>query len=188
MRRSVAATPAERARPMPGDHLVAGAIPSHTYAITVAASPAEVWGWIAQMGAGSRAGWYAYDLLDNASQPSATRIVTELQALQVGMIFPALPGATDGFVLVTFEAPRYLVLGWLAPHGSWLVSRAFVLDPRPDGSTRLVVRARGGREPSFNTLPRWAAACFAPVVHFLMQRKQLLGIAARAEAAARRAR
>ena len=31
------------------------------------------------MGAGSRAGWYSYDLLDNGRRPSATRLVPELQ-------------------------------------------------------------------------------------------------------------
>ena len=31
----------------------------------------EVWPWLVQMGAGSRAGWYSYDFLDNGRRPSA---------------------------------------------------------------------------------------------------------------------
>jgi hypothetical protein len=43
------------------------------------------------MGAGSRAGWYSYDWVDNARQPSATRIIRELQHPEIGTIFPWVP-------------------------------------------------------------------------------------------------
>ena len=46
-------------------------------------------------GAGPRGGWYSYDWLDNGRQPSATRIVPELQHPAVGTIFPALPSVTE---------------------------------------------------------------------------------------------
>jgi hypothetical protein len=39
-----------------------------------------VWPWLAQMGAGSRAGWYSYDVLDNRRRSSATRIIPALPA------------------------------------------------------------------------------------------------------------
>jgi len=31
------------------------------------------------------------------------------------MVFPALPGATDGFTLLSFDPEHFLVLAWKAP-------------------------------------------------------------------------
>jgi hypothetical protein len=56
---------------------------STTRPITVAAPPEQVWPWLVQLGHG-RAGWYSYDWIDNDGQPSADRILPELQQLQVG--------------------------------------------------------------------------------------------------------
>ena len=39
-------------------------------------------------------------------RPSATRIVPELQHIAVGTLFPALPGLTEGFVVLAFEPQR----------------------------------------------------------------------------------
>jgi hypothetical protein len=61
------------------------------------------------------------------------------------------------------------------------VTWAFVLEWRTDATTRLIVRARGGREYPFYGLPPWIGKPFIRFGHFVMQRKQLLGIAARAE-------
>jgi hypothetical protein len=133
------------------------------------------------MGAGTRAGWYSYDRLDNGGQPSASRIVPELQQLAVGMTFPALPGRTDGFTLLSFEPDRSLVLGWLAPDGAPAVTWAFLLEEAGAGTTRLIVRARGGPDYRFHGLPPSLGGPMIALVHFVMQRKQLLGIARRAE-------
>ena len=177
----VHATAQERTCPLPGDDLISEPIGSLTHAIDIHAAPRDVWPWLAQMGAG-RGGWYSYDPLDNGGQPSADRIMPEFQRLTVGMVFPALPAATDGFTLASFEPEQFIVLGWKAPDGSWLVTWAFVLDRLEDGSTRLIVRARGGPGYRFHALPWTVAKRIVPVVHFVMQRKQLLGIAHRAEA------
>jgi hypothetical protein len=133
------------------------------------------------MGASSRAGWYSYDFLDNGRRPSATRIIPELQQLAVGMIFPAGPGVTDGFTLLTFEPERFLVLGWTAPEGGHVMTWAFVLEETGHGSTRLLVRVRVRSGARVFGLPWWAANYLATVMHFVMQRKQLSGIARRAE-------
>jgi hypothetical protein len=133
------------------------------------------------MGAGSRAGWYSYDFLDNGRRPSAARIVPELQHLAVGMTCPALPGMTEGFMVLASEPERFLILGWLSPQGRPLVTWTFVLEEVEPGSTRLIVRARGGPGYHFHGLPWWLTRRIVPVVHFITQRKQLLGIASRAE-------
>ena len=181
--KSVRASRAERTRVLPGDELIPTPLDSLTHAITIRAAPMDVWPWLAQMGAGNRAGWYSYDFLDNGRQPSATSLIPGLQRLLVGMVFPALPGATDGFTLAAFEPGRSLVLDWKTPDGVRLVSWAFVLEPLDGGSTRLIVRARGGPAYRFHGLPWSVTKRLVPFVHFMMQRKQLLGIARRAEAA-----
>jgi pimeloyl-ACP methyl ester carboxylesterase len=133
------------------------------------------------MGAGSRGGWYSYDWLDNGRRPSATRILPELQDPAIGSIFPALPGVTDGFTLLAIEPERMLMLGWLAPDGTAEVTWTFVLDEVSPSVTRLLVRARGGPGYRFHGLPLPLTKLAVHVVHFLMQRKQLLGLARRAE-------
>lgn len=178
---SVRASRDERRRALPGDAIISEPIGSLTHAVTIRRSPHDVWPWLVQMGAGSRAGWYSYDFFDNGRQPSAVRIVPELQQLALGMIFPALPGATDGFTLLAFKPERFLIVGWSLPHGTPLMTWAFVLQDVEHGSTRLIARARGGRGYQFHRLPWWLARRIVPVVHFIMQRKQLLGIAKRAE-------
>ena len=64
------------------------------------------------------------------------------------------------------------------------MSWAFVLEEIERGCTRLIVRVRAaeGYRPPFG-LPKWAVNTLVPLGHFVMERKQLLGIARRAEAA-----
>lgn len=178
--KAVRATSAERLQPLPGDNLIAEPLASLTHAITIDRPASEVWPWLAQMGAGSRAGWYSYDVLDNGRQRSQERIVPELQHLTPGMIFPALPGVRDCFTLLAFEPERHLILGWRT-NDTLVMSWAFVLIEVTSGSCRLIVRAREGAGYHFHALPRWLTSRIGPVVHFIMQRKQLLGIKRRAE-------
>jgi len=177
----VRATPHEKSRTRPGDELIGRPIGSFDHAITIRRPRDVVWPWLAQMGAGSRAGWYRYDFLDNGRQPSAKCIRPDRQHLAVGMIFPALPDVIDGFTLLAVETARVLVLGWKAPTGTCLMTWAFVLEDADDRSTRLIVRVRGGPEYRVHRLPWWASPFIVKLVHFIMQRKQLLGIARRAE-------
>ena len=171
----VRATEEERTRRLPGDDVIPVAAGTMTNAIVLSGEPSVVWPWLVQMGAGSRAGWYSYDFLDNRRRPSARRIIPELQHIRVGDIFPALPGITEGFVLLAFERERSLILGWRNPDGSPMVTWAFVLEPHPGNATRLIVRARYHPPDQ----PRWLALLVIRLEHFVMQRKQLLEIARR---------
>ena len=132
------------------------------------------------MGAG-RAGWYSYDVLDNGRQPSANEIVPGLQQIDVGDVMPALPGVTDGFTVLEVEPGHHLVAGWLLPDRTPIVTWAFVLEPAADGGTRLIVRVRTGPRDDFLGMPAWIGRLAIRPIHFIMQRKQLLGIARRAE-------
>src|SRR5690242_14093120 len=103
----------EAVKPLPGDDLVPDAEAVDTRGIDIAGPPKDVWPWLVQMGYG-RAGWYSYDELD-MDQPSADRIVPELQKLEIGDLLPTHPGGglegrviQPGAALVVF-ADRALI-------------------------------------------------------------------------------
>lgn len=175
---------------LPGDALVAEPKAQATHAIDTAATPAEIWPWLVQMGC-DRGGWYSYDRLDNAGEPSKDEIVPELQTLAVGDVLPGRPGEEEGFFVQAIEPGRALVLGGTfdrdtgraspadapSPESYWRATWAFVLEPLDESTTRLYARARadfagpGGR---------WHALWVRPV-HHLMQTEQLKNLKHRAE-------
>jgi hypothetical protein len=130
------ATRNEIAEPLPGDSLVPGCQYTITRAITINAPPDKVWPWLVQVGFG-KAGFYAYDLLDNVAHPSADHIIPECQALHVGDWVPMFAVVNDStaFRVAAFEAEHYLL--WTKADSTWvwqLTSRY--------GRTRLVTRLR----------------------------------------------
>jgi proline iminopeptidase len=187
------ATAQEQTEPLPGDDLLP-AESGATHAITIAAGPAAVWPWLAQMGFG-RAGWYSHDLLDHSGRPSAEEVRPELQAIAEGDLLPSSAGARTYFEVLRLHQGAHLVLGfhmvWPFRSARWAdpstrawqrATWTFVLRPAGDGATRLVARARGASRPAWLWAP-WDA--FFSVAHVPMQRRQLLGIRRRAERAAR---
>jgi hypothetical protein len=178
--RSVHATKLERSQPLPGDEIIPDPIGEFTHGITIAASRSAIWPWLVQMGS-TRAGWYSYDRLDNDGAPSADRILTAFQTTAPGTLFPALPGVTEGFVLIATDCERWLILGWPNANGGHVVSWTFVMREQGPHRTRLLVRARGSKAYRFHKLPAVLGIPVVRFVHFVMERKQLLGIARRAE-------
>ena len=179
-KKQIRATAIEEAQSLPGDNLIPQPLGSVNHAITICRPPHDVWPWLAQMGSG-RAGWYAYDFIDNGGQRSAERILPNYQNIGVGSVLPALPGAIDVFWVAQCEPERSLVLCWRLPSGNYQTTWAFVLQqPYPD-QTRLIVRGRVAPGYRPYGLPQWMALPTGRLAHFIMQRKQLLGIARRAE-------
>ncbi|UBU18293.1 hypothetical protein [Nonomuraea gerenzanensis] len=171
------ATREEARAPMPGDEIAPRAHLQATRAITIDAPPKEVWPWLVQMGGYTRAGWYSYDRIDNAGRPSAGRIVPELQDLQVGDVMPTAPDGS-GFTVERIDPPSTLVLSIHAYEGT--VSCCVTLRESGDGS-RLVLRLRVRARPTLRGL---AFLALMETGDFVMMRKQLLTIRARAEGAA----
>jgi hypothetical protein len=194
--------PAEAARPLPGDDLIADANVSDTRGITVDAPPEAIWPWLVQMGYG-RAGWYSYDAMDMRGS-SADSILPEHQSLAVGDVVPTDPGG--GFIVKAVDLERTLVLyvdqevvasrartmgdvpAGLAASGAFLetsmppsfsVSWAFVLEPLPDGQTRLIERIRG-RMMMDGGAPRFLGPILGFGI-FVMTQRQMLGLKTRAE-------
>jgi len=158
----------EATRPLPGDELVAGPKLRWNLATTIDGRPADIWPWLVQMGC-RRAGWYSYDGLDNGGVPSADRIVPELQQVQVGDVFPMRPQDYDTFVVRLVERERALVIGDAAGG----MSRAFVLEPVDENTTRLITRIRATHDSL--ALGLFLKVFWHPA-HFAMQRKQLLNV------------
>ena len=175
---------------LPGDELVPHAKAMHTDAISIDAPPGAVWPWLVQMG-GDRAGWYSYDVLDNAGRPSAREIDPALGTPAVGDLFRAVPGAADGFTVAAVEPERALVLwgaldvdadrplalGAEMPEHYWRVSWAFVLEPEGEGGTRLLARVRGDWAPERLV---WRAR-MGLLAHHFMEHEQLRNLKRRAE-------
>jgi hypothetical protein len=169
------ATDAEVAGTMPGDELVPETSFNATRAITIDAPPEAVWPWLVQIGYG-RAGFYSYDLFDNAARPSAQRILPEHQQPQVGDWVPMASKVNDttAFKIKAFEPNRWLL--WEKPHSTW----AWKLVPLED-RTRLVTRVKdryAWRSSPGNALVSLILFEFGD---FPMMRKLLLGVKRRAE-------
>jgi hypothetical protein len=177
------ATIAEVAGPMPGDDIVRKALFNATRAISVGARPEQVWPWIAQLGY-RRGGFYTYDLVDNASEPSAERIIDEYQHLKVGDLIPMFHeshGLAIAYKVDSFEPNKWMV--WVhrphekeEPDSTW----TWRLTEMPAGGTRLVTRMK--QDYRWRT-PRLALFNFILMEFgdFAMERRMLKGIKRRAE-------
>jgi hypothetical protein len=163
---------------MPGDELVPEPSFEATRAITIDALPDNVWPWLVQLGFG-RAGWYSYDLFDNAARPSSDRILGEYQNPKVGDWIPMAREVTEttAFRIRAYEPSRWMV--WEKPHSSW----AWKLVALENERTRLITRLKdrySWRESPGNALLSLVLFEFGD---FPMMRKLLLGVKQRAERA-----
>lgn len=180
----------EANRLLPGDELVPEAKINATHAITIKAPIERVWPWIAQIGQG-RGGFYSYEAIENAlglDIHNADRILPEFQDPQVG---EQLPFARDfGVPYVIVDAPHALVVHGdtrtggvagpqLRPGDYVTVSWGWYLEAIDARTTRLVERWRAAYGPGLmNTL---IYRLFMEPGAFIMERKMLSGIKARAE-------
>ena len=121
------------------------------------------------MGSG-RAGWYAYDFIDNGGHHSAERILPDFQNIHIGNVLPALPAAKDVFVVAQCEPEHSLVLSWRLPNGKYQTTWAFVLEQLQPDQTRLIVRGRVAPGYRPYGLPEWLALPSGRLAHFIMQR------------------
>ena len=194
------ATDSELAQPLPGDDLVRHPKLSYTRAITIDAPPEDVWTWLVQFGQG-RGGFYSYDAVENiigCDIHSTDRILPQHQHLATGDVIRS--GGRDTYpcwVVMDVDPPHALVLqgagtpekveipdvvdevpdrGYVASTWQW------ILRPAEGGRhTRLLVRQRTTYSPNQAIL--WH---LVEPLNFVMERKMLLGLKARAEATADR--
>jgi hypothetical protein len=183
------ATDEEITGPLAGDDLITSPRLESTHAMTVDAPTERIWPWLAQMGYGDRAGTYSYDLFERRTGRNLYRLDPDIPPLAAGGTNLFAPGMPMTVALA--DPPHALVL-WqvtstgkaIDPAGAWgqdyvAWSWAFVLEPLDAATTRLLVRIRAGYRPA----TKWAAYMWLLVepAHFVMGRRQLLGIRRRAE-------
>ena len=180
---------------LPGDELIDNPTMVTTRAITINARPEAIWPWLVQMGQ-DRGGLYSYDWLESLFGlhfHNADHIVAEWQHLTIGDQIRAAPekaGPEAGFTVVALDAPRSIVTvvgdptrvvpaaaaGSLADGATW----TFVLHPIDENRTRLIVRLRA--RLAMPKVREWIVSRLLEPIHFVMERKQLLGIRKRASA------
>jgi hypothetical protein len=162
--------------PLIGDNL-APHIASNR-AITINASISEVWKWLVQLGA-DRGGFFSYAFIEKALGYESCNedIEPKSQEMNVGRI---VPGSIDesksiikyNFPVIAVEPGRSFVLE------NW---GAFVLEEITSKRTRLIVRTHGQELPK---LKKIIDDFIGVPLHFIMERRMLMGLKARAEAGA----
>lgn len=171
------ATDAEVAATFPGDELLPDPASFVNRAITIDASPAEIYPWLLQLDA-EKGGWYSYDWLETnvlrCPMVNADRIHPEWQNRQVGDLVRMCPGEAGPppYVVAQLHPQRAMVMGH-QENGQWVDLYQFVITPQPDGTSRLILRTR-----TMMTGGLW------DVIHpgvFIMEQGMLRGIKARAE-------
>jgi hypothetical protein len=162
--------------PLIGDNLASSI--SSTRAITINAPIAEVWKWLIQLGA-DRGGFFSYAFIEKALGYEFRNgdIEPEFQEMEVGRI---VPGSLDesksvikyNFPVIAVEPGQSFVLK------DW---GAFVLKKINAKQTRLIVRTHGQELPN---LKRIIDDFIGMPLHYIMERRMLMGFKARAEAGA----
>jgi hypothetical protein len=159
--------PEDEHRDLPGDELLPEEGTKILHAVTIDAPVEEVWPWLAQLGQ-DRGGFYSYEWLENLAgceMKNAERIYPEWQHRELGETLHLHPAG--GLRVSVFEAGRALGLeGW----------GIFVVEPAGADRSRLI--ARGGVPRGLGAV---AYGVLMEIPHFLMERRMLLGIKARAE-------
>ena len=177
-------TSAEVHATLPGDDLFPAPASQATHAITIHATPQQVWPWLMQIGQ-DRSGFYSYTFLENvagADMPKVEHLMPEWKPRAVGeTVWFATPKRFSGqgrmiaalvepqrsFVMVSANDWQSLQAGRRAQEGLW----SFTLEPLGDGQTRLIARLRGGTPPTFAA--RAVGRLFWEPMHFVMERKML---------------
>ena len=176
---------------MPGDELVPDPVLLSTRAVTIEATPSDVWPWLAQIGQG-RGGLYSYDALENLvglDIHSLDSLLPEDQRLVAGDLVRLGKPGSPAFSVVSLDPTCSLVLVSADPATGLPVPTPVVdsmgatwqwmLRPvRGGAATRLISRQR-------NAHPRGQRVLWRIVepIGFVMERRMLQGIKQRAEQA-----
>jgi hypothetical protein len=163
--------PEERAAAYPGDELLSNPKRIVNRAVTVNATPEQIYPWIVQMGA-DKAGMYSYTRLEHlvgCKMAKVEVIKSEWQTLKEGDLMKMCAGdfAPPPYIVAQVIPDTAVIFGHKENEG-WVELWQFVLVPQADGTTRLITRTRtnmvGGMWEVFNRIA------------FVMERKMLLTI------------
>jgi hypothetical protein len=175
------ATQDEMAASFPGDELVPAPHVVYNRAVTVNATPAEIYPWLVQMGA-ERGGMYSYSWFETnilrCELINADRIHEEWQGLKVGDKVKMCPGdwGPPAYEVALLEPNQAVVIGH-QENGNWSDVWQFNIVSQTDGTTRLIARGRDRKSGGIWDVIRPG--------QFIMERGMLLGIKERAESLAK---
>lgn len=165
-----------------GDELVSSPRYVYNRAVTVHATPEQIYPWLVQMGA-EKGGMYSYSWFETnvlrCELINADLIHEEWQDLKVGDKVKMCPGTwgPPAYEVAMIDPNQAVVLGH-QENGQWTDVWQFILVPQEDGTTRLLIRGR-------NTLTGLLWDVIRPG-EFVMMRGMMLGIKERAEELAAR--
>jgi hypothetical protein len=160
-----------------GDELVPSPRITYTRAVSIHATPEEIYPWIVQLGA-EKGGMYSYEWFETnilrCELINADRIHPEWQNLKVGDPMKMCPGTSGPppYEIAILKPNQAIVMGH-KDKGTWVEAWQFNLVPQEDGTTRLVIRSRSSAEGLIWDVIRPG--------EFIMMRRMMLGIKERAE-------
>jgi hypothetical protein len=162
--------------PLVGDSLAPYII--STRAITINTPISEVWKWLVQLGA-DRGGFFSYSFIEKALGYERRNgdIEPEFQDMKVGRIIPASLDESKSLIKYNFPViavepgQSFVLKGW----------GAFVLKKINSKQTRLIVRTLGWELPNLKNIV--GDFIWTPL-HYIMERRMLMGFKAQAEAGA----
>lgn len=172
---------------LPGDELVANPVVETTQAVTIRATPEQIYPWLLQLGV-DRGGMYSYDWIENLlglNVHTIDYLDPQYQNPKPGDFWgftPKSSGDGPGVYVIKLD-PNRAVLGCFGMRsvspdpctGTWQL----FLQSQSNRTTRLILRARtAAASPMTGVL----GAIFDPIT-FIMQRGMLLGFRDRIEAA-----
>ena len=178
----------ELKRPWPGDDLVPQPRWQYLHGVTVDSPAVRVWPWVAQIGQG-RGGFYSFERLENLVGCRITNTdhilaehqdLSEVHGIRLAEKTPPLRSAL-------VESGRTLVVQGgdardesASAEGQVNVSWGFFLEPVNEKRCRLLARYRVYHGPGIALALFYGPWLVGPIA-FVMQRKLLRGIKARAE-------
>ncbi len=163
--------------PLVGDDLAP--YTSSTRAISINATRSDVWKYLVQLGA-DRGGFYSYTFLERLlgyESVNPDTITPEFQEMKVGRIIPASLDESTNIIKYSWPVvavkpgESFVLKGW----------GAFVVKDINSRQTRLIVRTHGWELPSFKSMGGYFIMM---PLHYIMERRMLMGIKAKAEAGA----
>ena len=174
----------ELTMPLPLDERVETPRFVQQLAVTIDATPAEIWPWIVQMGEPPRAGYYSFTSIEKLMGLDVVNqemLLPEFQELRVGEAIDKAGAMT----VLAIEPGHHLVLGPPPTVEEVQATWLFYLDQIGDRSTRLITRCRADwelKETIANAGPIvWAMTMLIEPGAFIMSWKMLRTIKRLAE-------
>lgn len=174
------ATKTEQQMSLPGDEMMIKPNWEYTQAVSIHASPAEIWPWLVQIGQG-RGGFYSFELLENmigCDIHNADRIMPEFQQLAVGDSIKLHPQA-PGIPVVLVDSANAIAMGVSDDNQFQAASWLFLIRASDSTTSRLIARFRSGYSPTLGNV--LLQRIFVQPTSLFMQKRMLLGIKQRVE-------